>query len=81
MRLYARLAGAGNAIPTLFEPAAFRLRMRGSGFSAPAICFDSLSLIELKIGNWALPTPHPVRKEHLARNKKRLQNGAQSERF
>lgn len=46
-----------------------------------AICFDCLSLIELKIGNWALPTPHPVRKQHLARYKKRLQNGVQSERF
>ena len=31
-----RLAGASNAPPTLFERAAFRLRMRGSGFSAPA---------------------------------------------
>jgi hypothetical protein len=30
------LAGAGNAPPTLFERAAFRLRMRGNGFSAPA---------------------------------------------
>jgi len=30
------LAGAGKAPPTLFERAAFRLRMRGNGFSAPA---------------------------------------------
>jgi len=30
------LAGAGNAPPTLFERAAFRLRMRGNGFFAPA---------------------------------------------
>lgn len=30
------LAAAGNTSPTLFERAAFRLRMRGSGFSAPA---------------------------------------------
>ncbi len=30
------LAAAGNASPALFERAAFRLRMRGSGFSAPA---------------------------------------------
>ena len=31
-----RLAAAINAPPTLFERAAFRLRMCGSGFSAPA---------------------------------------------
>ncbi len=30
------LAAAGNAPPTLLERVAFRLRMRGSGFSAPA---------------------------------------------
>jgi len=30
------LTAAGNARPTLFERAAFRLRMRGSGFLAPA---------------------------------------------
>jgi hypothetical protein len=30
------LPAAGNASPTLFERAAFRLRMRGSGFLAPA---------------------------------------------
>ena len=30
------LGGAGNAPPTLFERAAFRLRMRGNRFSAPA---------------------------------------------
>ncbi len=30
------LAAPGDASPTLFERVAFRLRMRGSGFSAPA---------------------------------------------
>ena len=30
------LAAPGDASPTLFERAAFRLRMRGSGFFAPA---------------------------------------------
>ena len=30
------LGGAGNAPPTLFERATFRLRMRGNGLSAPA---------------------------------------------
>src|SRR5215469_25480 len=41
------LPGAGHAPPTLFERAAFRLRMRGNGFSAPAYLL-SLSLSPLE---------------------------------
>jgi hypothetical protein len=38
------LAAAGSAPPTLLERVAFRLRMRGSAFSAPAYLFR-LSLL------------------------------------
>jgi hypothetical protein len=52
----ARLARAGNAPPALFERAAFRLRMRGNGFSAPAYLLRlSLSPTE---EDWKLGAPH-----------------------
>jgi len=51
----ARLPGQGDAPPTLFERAAFRLRMRGNGFSAPAYLLR-LSLVPTE-EDWKLGAP------------------------